>query len=241
MKTIFITGVSSGIGHAMAAEALRRGATVYGVSRRSPDDLLANDRFHFESIDLTDHDAAAKKIRELLADIDHLPLAILNAGILSSFGDMTETPLDELRGVMEVNVWANKTVIDALFMDGRRVDQIVTISSGASVNGHRGWNGYSVSKAALNMLTMLYAREQEATHFCALAPGIVDTYMQQQVAEEPEDERFPALARLRSKRGTDEMPTPEQAAVNLLDQIDRLPELVESGDFADVRKPPLAE
>lgn len=241
MRHIFITGVSSGIGHALSLELLRRGEMVYGVSRRSPADLLEQPNFRHAVVDLTDHKTAAEGVKQLLADVHHLHLAILNAGILASFGDMAETSLDELRQVMEVNVWANKTVIDALFDGDREVEQIVTISSGASVNGNRGWNGYSVSKAALNMLTMLYAQEREATHFCALAPGIVDTFMQQQVADEPEDERFPALARLRAKRGYDEMPSPEQAAANLLDQIERLPQLVESGDFADVRKPPLAE
>jgi len=239
MRNVFVTGVSSGIGHAMCAELLARGDAVYGVSRRTPDDLVEHEKFHFASIDLTAGDAA-EKIGELLSGVPHLHLAILNAGVISSFGDMAETPLDELRHVMDVNLWGNKTVIDAVFRDERTIEQLVTISSGASVNGHRGWNGYSISKAALNMLTMLYAREQPQTHFCALAPGIIDTYMQQQVADAPEDERFPALARLRSKRGTDEMPGPEEAASRLLSVIDRLPDVVESGDFADVRKPPLA-
>ena len=52
------------------------------------------------------------------------------------------------------------------------------------------------------------------------------------------DGRFPALDAVRSKRNTPEMPTPEQAASQLIDVFARLPELVLSGEYADIRKLP---
>ena len=90
--------------------------------------------------------------------------------MLGSLGDMSEAQLDDLKRVMDVNVWSNKTVLDALFARAFPVKQVVTISSGAAVNGNRGWRGYSISKAALNMLTRLYAAENPDTHFCARWP-----------------------------------------------------------------------
>ena len=237
---IFITGVSSGIGHALATKYLAAGHNVWGVSRREPADLAAQKNFAFASVDLRDHAATTAALSNFLAPVEAFDLAILNAGILSPFADMSEAKLDDLRESMEINVWANKTVLDVLFADGRTIDQVIAISSGAAVNGNRGWNGYSVSKAALNMLTMLYAREQPETHFTALAPGIIDTAMQATIAAEPHDERFPALASLRQRRGTPAMPGPHDAADDLIAAIERLPDLVESGSFADIRKPPLA-
>ncbi len=215
----------------------KRGARVCGISRRTPEDLVGHAHFSFESVDLADPPRAAAAVEKLLDGVAHLDLAVLNAGILSKFGDMRETPLEHLRHVMDVNVWANKTVLDTLLGSDQplTVSQVVTISSGASVNGNRGWNGYSISKAALNMLTMLYARECPSTHFTALAPGIVDTAMQAAVAQQPHDPRFPALESLRSKRGTAAMPSAAAAAARLLEVMAKLPSAVETGSYVDVR------
>lgn len=235
-SSVLITGVSSGIGHGLATVYLQRGWRVLGISRRRPDDLTSHENMRFCSADVAEAPAVREAIRELLDGATRLDLAILNAGILGHFGDMAETPLDDLRHTMEVNLWANKVILDCLFASLSQLPQVVTISSGAAVNGNRGWSGYSISKAALNMLTRLYARECPQTHFCALAPGLVDSALQQQLSELPRDERFPALARLQSKRFTPEMPPAIEAAPFLIDVIDRLPDLVESGDFADVRQ-----
>ncbi len=238
MSSVFITGVSSGIGHALAEEYLRRGWRVYGLSRRTPTDLVEQDEFLHAALDLHDHARIPTIISQLLGRLDRLDLAVLNAGVMGRFDDMANVGLDDMKEVMEINLWANKTVIDALFSQGRTVGQVVAISTGASINGHRGFAGYSISKAALNMLTKLYAHERPETHFCALAPGVIDTIMPDMLCSMPPDERFPALNALRAKRGTWEMPSPKQAAVRLIDTFGRLPGLVESGDYADIRKLP---
>jgi benzil reductase ((S)-benzoin forming) len=234
-RTIFITGVSSGIGHALANWYLDRGDRVFGCSRREPGDLVGRDRFDFESFDLRDPEATAAGVARLLNAADRVDLAILNAGMLSPIRDLADSDLASMRTVMDVNLWANKIVIDTLFTTVAAVGQVVTISSGAAVNGNRGWGAYSISKAALNMLVKLYAKEHTGTHFCALAPGIVDTAMQDELCSRPTDERFPSLETLREKRDTPDMPDAQAAAPMLAAAIDRLPERVESGEFADVR------
>ena len=233
---VFITGVSSGIGNGLARAYLQRGYRVFGCSRRSPDELLAQKDFRFAQLDVTDEAEVPLTLTRLLADVDSLDLVILNAGILGPFGDLATIPLEQCRRVMEVNVWSNKTVLDALFSSHQTVRQVVTVSSGAAVNGNRGWAGYAISKAALNMLTRLYAEERPETHFCALAPGIVDTAMQDILCAVPEVDRYPSLATLRAKRSTAEMPDPDGAAVSLVAAIERLPRIVTSGDYADVRR-----
>ena len=243
MNTVFITGVSSGLGYALAEAYLKRDWHVYGLSRRTPEDLLRpqafqHGAFHHAVLDLRDHDKTPGVIAELLRGLDHLDLAILNAGTISRIEDLANVGLDEMKDVMDVNVWANKTLIDAIFSEIGSVDQIVTISSGASVNGYRGWSGYSVSKAALNMLTMLYARERPDTHFCALAPGVIDTPIQEDIRKLPHDPRFPAIENIRRKQGTPDMLSPEDGAERLIGAIERLPGWVESGTYADVRKLP---
>lgn len=236
MSSVFVTGVSSGIGYALVREYLAEGWRVYGVSRRTPGGFSGQESFHHAALDLQDHGKTRSVLSELLADAGHLDLAVLNAGTLGRFDDLGDVDLGDLKQVMEINLWANKTVIDALFSGHRTIGQVVAISSGASVNGNRGWAGYSVSKAALNMLVRLYAREHLETHFCALAPGVIDTPMMDKLCSLSPDDRFAALQTLRSRRDGGEMPTPAEAAGQLVDVFARLPRLVESGDYADIRK-----
>lgn len=232
-KTVFITGVSSGIGQGLAEECLRQDWNVYGVSRREPAGFKENPRFHFKPLDLENFSAIEPALRDLFGGLKKLDLAILNAGILGKMADLRETSLEEIQAVMNVNLWANKIIIDALCGLGLEVTQVAAISSGAGVSAKRGWNAYSISKAALNMLTGLYAAELPETHFCALAPGIVDTRMQDQISSLPEDDRFPSFDRLRQAKGTPLMPEPREAAGRLLTAIERARKYP-SGAFLDV-------
>ena len=170
-QTVFITGVSSGIGNGLAHEYLARGEKVVGISRRQPTDLLTHENFRFAAVDVTDPDAIASEVPKLFADCEKIDVAILNAGILGRLSDMKDSSLDELKQLMDVNVWSNKTILDVLLLNCPQTNKVVTISSGAAVNGNRGWSGYSISKAALNMLTMLYAREMK-TSILPLLPRV---------------------------------------------------------------------
>ena len=237
-KSVLITGVSSGIGHGLAAQYLERGGNVYGASRRRPEDLCGHANFHFVSIDLSEFGGAHAKLLALVDDVTRFDLVVLNAGVLGKFGDIGDAEFGDLKHTLDVNLWANKVVLDTLYGAGIVLDQVVTISSGAAVNGNRGWSGYSISKAALNMLTLLYARERPDTHFCAFAPGLVDTEIQDVLEKIPADDRYPTLANINAKRGTPEFPTGEELAPRLAETIARLPGLVESGAFADIRKLP---
>ncbi|HBM85281.1 MAG TPA: alcohol dehydrogenase [Opitutae bacterium] len=231
---IFITGVSSGLGHGLAKVYLERGAVVYGCSRRVPEDLIEAG-LRFQAIDLADAVEGPVELASWLSGVGNFDTVILNAGKLGEIRDMHDAPLADLRETMEVNVWANKWTLDALFAAGRQIRQVVGISSGASQSGSRGWNGYSISKAALNMLIKLYAGEQPQTHFTALAPGLVDTAMQDYLINLPADDRYQPLAILKAAKGTAAMPGGEACARQL---IDAFPQLLqhESGGYADIRK-----
>jgi benzil reductase ((S)-benzoin forming) len=141
----------------------------------------------------------------------------------------------EIRQVMDINVWSNKVLIDLMYSNLKHISQIVAISSGAAIYGNRGWNSYSLSKAALNMLISLYANEQPDTHFSAIAPGLIDTGMQEYIASLDHDRRFPTIENLKKARGTSQMPKPDEAA-KLLARVAELATLRESGIFLDVRE-----
>ncbi|MBW2712440.1 MAG: SDR family NAD(P)-dependent oxidoreductase [Deltaproteobacteria bacterium] len=238
-RQIFITGISSGIGAALARACLERGDQVYGISRRTPDwqphSNHAED-LHFARQDITDFETLPQTLATLLKGVKKLDLLLLNAGVLGEIRDLHDTPLEEIQRVMTVNTWANKVLLDSLFDQGVAMEQVVGMSSGAAVSGSRGWNAYALSKASFKMLLQLYAAEWPETHFCSFAPGLVDTAMQDYLCDlSAEDcQTYPSLGRIQSVRGTKAMPTPDELAPTLLEcfpQIRSEP----SGSFIDIR------
>ena len=143
--------------------------------------------------------------------------------------------MEELKETMEINVWSNKWILDACLAEDRLIKQVIGISSGASISGSRGWNGYSLSKAALNMLIKLYAGECSSTHFTSFAPGLVDTAMQDYLTSLPEDPRYAPIEILKGAKGTKAMPSGYECARKLIKAFPLLLEK-ESGAHADIRK-----
>jgi len=232
-RTLLVTGNSSGLGRGLTEHYLAENWAVYGCSRRGCDDLSGD--LHDMRCDLTDFDRVPAALDALLADAAQLDLVVLNAGILGAIKPLSETSQGELQRIMDINVWANKAVMDWLLRRGRPVRQVIMISSGAAVLGNKGWGGYALSKAALNMLARLYAHEFPATHISTLAPGLVDTAMMDYLCVEPDPGEYPALQRIRDARSSGAMPGPPAAARKVASVVDRLREYP-SGEFVDIRQ-----
>ncbi|MEE4215331.1 MAG: SDR family NAD(P)-dependent oxidoreductase [Bacteroidales bacterium] len=232
---ILITGCSKGLGYGLSRFYLEGGHRVFGISRSGNDELENYPGFSHLGQDLSDFDSLRKNIPAFLGEIKTLDLAILNAGILNDIKDMRDTGLEEIRHVMDLNVWANKVLIDYLLDELDEILQIVAVSSGAAVSGSRGWNAYALSKATLNMLIDLYSRENENTHFIAMAPGLIDSGMQDYISGLPEEIDFPVVQKLKKAKGSEQMPPPERAAEIVADAIKKALNY-ESGSFVDVRQ-----
>ena len=225
---IFITGIGSGLGEALARLYAEAGEEVYAVSRFLPKSLEGFANLHFAPLNLHSLERIAPVVEELLGDVE-LDLAILNAGILGELKDMSDTSIHEIETIMNLNVYANKVLLDIL--KRRTVRQVVAISSGASVSGARGWNAYSLSKAALNMLVRLYAAEMPNTHLTALAPGLIETPMMEYILTHADRRKFPVVERLANSKRLD----PMDAALLLSDNFSKLLEYP-SGEYVDIRK-----
>ncbi|WP_292658615.1 SDR family NAD(P)-dependent oxidoreductase [Nitratifractor sp.] len=228
MGKILITGVSSGLGAALAEKALERGDEVYAVGRQDNKKLLNQADYYFYPLDLSDVTMLEENLKTFIQG-HRFDLVILNAGILGEIKELAETPLEEIHRIMDLNVWANKQIIDTLDRHCRP-PQIVAVSSGAAVNGSKGWGGYALSKATLNMLIKLYAAENPWTHFSAIAPGVIMTPMLKKILDRTDPERFPSIRRL--KEGPIQLP--EVAAQRFLDACKKALDYP-SGSFLDVR------
>ena len=230
MKELFITGVHTGLGLGLARRALARGARVHAVSRHEPGELRPLSGFRFAQLDLRDTEAIAPTLSELL-DLPELDLVLLNAGVLGELKPLNETSLEELSRVMELNVYANKVILDTLLDGSRRVKHVIGISSGAAINGSAGWGAYAMSKAALNLLLSVASKEHPGTHFTALAPGIVETPMIEQVVGSRE---LPAVTRIRETLAEGRSFSPDAAADAIYDRLEAIRE-AGSGAFVDIR------
>jgi len=227
-KNILITGVSSGLGFALAQAYLDKGNVVYAIGKTLPKPFENNPHFFFFPYDLSDIAKIKSTLRVFIAQCP-FEIAILNAGVLGNIDTLSNIETSHIKDVMEINVWANKELID-LLTQYTTVTQIVGISSGASVNGSKGWGAYSLSKSTLNMLLKVYAKELPKTHFTSLAPGIIKTPMVKHIIEEVDDTHFPSAKTLKESH----IQTPEEAAKNLLHVFPKLLNY-ESGSFLDVR------
>jgi len=227
-KNILITGIGSGLGEVLAREYLANGDTVYAIGRTFPKALDKHPHFFFFPYDLSQTFMLKAEIKPFIQN-RAFNVVILNAGVLGEIQMLEQTDLENIKEVMELNVWANKELIDTL-NEYAHVKQVVGISSGAAVNGSKGWGAYSLSKAGLNMLLSVYAKELPEIHFTALAPGIIDTPMVRHIIHKVDDHTFPSAKKLKESH----IQTPTEAAKLLISTFDRLLEY-ESGSFLDVR------
>jgi len=231
---ILITGTSSGIGHGLAMEYASRGAGVFGISRREAGSLMQEENYRHLALDLTDFEVVETEVPRFMEGISRLDLIVLNAGTLGEVGLMAEVGVEEMKRVMKINVWANKVLLDVLFRQIENVEQVVGMSTKSSIRSSPGWGPYSVSKAGLNMLMNVFAKERPDTHFIAFAPGLVDSEIQEEISSMENTEKYPAIGKLQEARHTEEMPDPGTAAPRLIRGIEEAREHP-SGSFVDVR------
>jgi len=229
MQNILITGASSGLGEALVEAYLQNGDAVYVIGKTLPKRFDNHPHFFFFPYDLSETFMLKSTIKEFVQN-HSFDIAILNAGVLGDIETLGKTELSHIKDVMEINVWANKELIDTLAAYTESVKQIVGISSGAAVNGSKGWGAYSLSKSSLNMLMNVYAKELLGIHLTALAPGVIDTPMVQHILEGVDDTVYPSAKRLKESH----IQTPKEAAKLLLHTIPKLLNY-ESGSFLDVR------
>jgi NAD(P)-dependent dehydrogenase (short-subunit alcohol dehydrogenase family) len=185
MTTIaLITGANKGIGFATAQLLGARGAVVLagardeGRGRQAERDLLdGGTEARFVPLDVTDDKSVTRAVEWIDAEYGVLDILVNNAGITrgDGAGRPSETTLGTLRAVYETNVFGVVTVTNAMLPLLRRAAaaRIVNVSSEAGSMASMtdpdsplypmASVPYPSSKAALNMVTAMYAKELRDT------------------------------------------------------------------------------
>jgi NAD(P)-dependent dehydrogenase (short-subunit alcohol dehydrogenase family) len=183
-RCIVLTGVSRGLGLAMAAGFIEAGHTVYGCARS--EQSLADLRrrwpapHRFQAVDVADADAVAAWAKDVLAEAGSVDLVVNNAALMNTPAPLWEVPAAEIRSLVDVNIVGVANVIRHF------VPSMVAQNSGVIVNFSSGWGRstspevapYCATKWAIEGLSQALAQElPEGMAAVAFNPGIIDTDM----------------------------------------------------------------
>ena len=196
-----VTGTSSGIGRALAAQLLDRGWSVLGIARRPAEfDHAGYQHLRWDLADITALPALEDTMLPRLTEASVRRVALVNnAASVAALGAMTQVEPAGLLEVYAINtvapLWLMRIVVTRTPVDIPL--RIVNVSTGAATNGYPGLGAYGSSKAALRLAGMALGAELDSpqrltsapadTSILSYEPGIVDTPMQEQARAQPRD------------------------------------------------------
>ena len=160
MKTVLITGCSSGYGLETARHFLAQGWKVIATMRTPREDLLpASEHLRVLALDVTDADSIARAL-EAAGPIDVL---VNNAGI-GLFGAFEATPAATVREVFETNTFGVMAMCQAIIpaFRARRSGTIINVTSSATLAAFALVAAYTASKTAITGFTASLRHELEA-------------------------------------------------------------------------------
>ena len=184
--TIIVTGGAQGLGLAMAMHLHDRGAKVLVADRNAQALQGLQDRVETHVLDVTDPEQAKVFAHAVVRQHGQIDALINNAGVIYSepFVNIMN-PQDMMHDYkrfadsLQVNLHSvfimTSAVVEQMVLT-RTKGVIINISS-ISANGNEGQTAYSAAKAAVNAMTVTWAKElgRFGIRCNAIAPGFMDT------------------------------------------------------------------
>lgn len=195
-RVAVVTGAGRGIGREFALSMAREGAHIVindvGVSldgQSTDEDPAAQTVADIKALgvgaiasygSVTDYDDAGATIQAAIAEFGRIDILVNNAATNPVFGPVANLDERAWDAIMNTNVksafFLSKMVRDAIREHGEG-GSIINVSSTGGLRASGGLGGYSVSKAALIMLTQVCAKEwgSDGIRVNAIAPGLIKT------------------------------------------------------------------
>ena len=233
MRSILITGCSSGIGHHAAHALAARGWRVFATCRQSADcDRLRAEGLESFRLDYTDPASMEAALAQVLAATGGRLDALFNNGAYAIPGATEDVPTDALRAIFEANLfgWHDLTRRVIPVMRAQGGGRIVQNSSVLGLAALRWRGAYVATKFALEGLSDVLRLEMRGTgvHVVLIEPGPVTSRIRQNSI--PHFERWidwrasprrvqyegELLARLHDERGPDRFELPPKAVSRVL-------------------------
>jgi len=183
MKTVVITGVTRGLGRAMAEEFVRRGHAVSGCGRSAAIGELRErlgKSHNFDLVDVSSNAQVEGWAKHVLGLHGAPDLLLNNAAVINRNAPLWKVPAEEFDQVIDVNI---KGVVNVIrhFLPG-----MIERGRGVIVNFSSGWGRstdaevapYCATKWAIEGLTLALAQELPAGMAAVpLNPGVIKTDM----------------------------------------------------------------
>lgn len=186
-RVVLVTGASKGLGLAVARLLALRGFRLI-LTARGAEALAAAARelaVHTEVTalagDVADPAHARRLVDEGVERFGRIDVLINNASGLgpTPMPLLADYPLDALEDLFRVNVVAPLHLIQRVLphMRARGEGVIINVTSDAAVEAYPGWGGYGLTKAALEQLSRVLARELDGSDIrvYVVDPGDMDT------------------------------------------------------------------
>ena len=198
-KTVIVTGGSRGIGRAIVERFAAEGCDVtffYRGNTAAARDVLdaaaaAGRTVAAEQVDITDTAACAAAVERVAERTGRIDVLVNNAGVIRD-NQLAAMSDDDVSAVLDTNVGGvfnmARAVVPHMIM--QRSGRIVNLSSVAGEKGGRGQTNYAASKGAINAFTRSLAVELAPRRITvnAVAPGVIETEMSQDVRDMAGDE-----------------------------------------------------
>jgi NAD(P)-dependent dehydrogenase (short-subunit alcohol dehydrogenase family) len=201
-RAALVTGASRGIGHAIAAELLTRGAAVT-ITARKPAELAAaadalvagpaaGDRARVLALPGNAGSAAAREeaVAATVETFGNLAILVNNTGVNPTYGPLVEADLDAVRKIFEINVVAALGYVQLAHRAwmGEHGGVVVNLASVAGLRSTGAIAAYGASKAALIRLTEELAWQLgPGIRVNAVAPAVVKTRFAEALYAEGEE------------------------------------------------------
>lgn len=195
---VAITGAGRGIGAAAARRLASGGARVFICGRTTEQlEVVAADSASIvpTTVDIRDDDAVATWIDTIADQAGRLDVLINNAGVLGPKKRLDDTPVDQWRDTIDINVNGTFIVTRRAFalLDQSSRPLIINVSSSVGRRGRGQWGAYSVSKFGVEGIAEVAADELgDQGCVVTLNPGGTATDMRAKAYPDEDPETLPS-------------------------------------------------
>ena len=217
MKQAIVTGTSRGLGKEIALQLLEQGWNVIGISRNQ---IIDHENYIHVNADLSDSNCVDDLSLGLNPDAEEYML-IHNAGTLGEIGYVGEVSDAMIQQGFQLNLITPSILTNQFLQETQHKKRtVVAITTGASKNQYDGWGMYCSSKAGLDAYFAVVMKEVELrndknTRIYSIAPGVVDTSMQEQIRRS-DKHSFSNLARFTELKELNQLDSAENVAMKII-------------------------
>ena len=231
-----LTGASRGMGLAMARQLAQPSNTVLCISRSVNETLVVQAKQAGANLLQWTQDLALgartsarleQWLREQPGSSFVSATLINNAGVIPRIGPLSEADADDLSHALRVGLEAPMQLTSAFLRAAVKWPaqrRVLNISSGLGRRAMASQAGYCAAKAGMDHFTRCLALEEalktNGAKVCSLAPGVVDTDMQEQLRS-ADSTAFPDQSSFLNLKTSGSLTLPEDAAKRVLAELMR--------------------